>query len=45
MQAFLSLGIGYLMGSVNSAALVGRRKQVDLSPYGLGKLCGEMSIG
>ena len=38
MQAFLSLGIGYLMGSVNSAALVGRRKQVDLSQTGTGNL-------
>lgn len=38
MSAILSLGLGYLMGCMSPAALVGRKKKVDLSKTGTGNL-------
>lgn len=38
MQAVLSLGLGYLVGCMNPAALVGRKKNVDLKNTGTGNL-------
>ena len=38
MSAILSLMIGYFMGSINSAALVGRKKKIDLKTEGTGNL-------
>lgn len=38
MSAILSLGLGYLMGCMSPAALVGRKKKVDLTKTGTGNL-------
>ena len=38
MSAILSLGLGYLMGCMNPAALVARKKKVDLTKTGTGNL-------
>ena len=38
MHAVLSLGLGYLMGCMNPAALVGKKKNVDLKNTGTGNL-------
>ena len=34
MSAILSLGLGYLLGCLNPAAYIGKRKNVDLSKIG-----------
>lgn len=38
MSAILSLGLGYLIGCMNPAALVARKKKVDLTKTGTGNL-------
>ena len=38
MSAVLSLGLGYLVGCINPAALVARKKKVDLTKTGTGNL-------
>ena len=38
MSAILSLGLGYFIGCMNPAALVGRKKKVDLTKTGTGNL-------
>lgn len=38
MSAILSLGLGYLMGCMNPAAFVGKKKKVDLKNTGTGNL-------
>ena len=38
MQAILSLGLGYLIGSISPAALVGKIKNVNLKEEGTGNL-------
>ena len=38
MSAILSLGLGYLMGCMSPAALVARKKKVDLTKTGTGNL-------
>jgi len=38
MRAMLSLILGYLIGSINSAALVGKKKNVNLKENGTGNL-------
>lgn len=38
MSAILSLGLGYLVGCMNPAALVARKKKVDLTKTGTGNL-------
>ena len=38
MEAIMSLGLGYLIGSVNPAALFSRMKHIDLKANGTGNL-------
>ena len=38
MSAILSLGLGYLMGCMNPAAFIGKKKKVDLTKTGTGNL-------